>query len=116
MYVIVVGASNTSARGRVMCLFVTPRCLLVARSNTQTLMHLFDGVHYFLSTSFPESRINELSHVLDSNGASVVESIDDSSLTHFITNSNSFERWQEIATREEEGTLVVVTVRCITSF
>ncbi|KAG6880099.1 hypothetical protein C0992_006373 [Termitomyces sp. T32_za158] len=72
-------------------------------------MHLFDGVHYFLSTSFSEGRTNELSHVLDGNGASIAESIDDSSLTHFITNSNSFERWQEIATREEEGKLVVVT-------
>ncbi|KAH0588548.1 hypothetical protein H2248_004377 [Termitomyces sp. 'cryptogamus'] len=72
-------------------------------------MHLFDGVRYSLSTSLSESRINELSHVLDSNGASCVQSIDDAALTHFITNSNSFEGWQEIATREEEGYLVVVT-------
>ncbi|KAG6888376.1 hypothetical protein C0995_008814 [Termitomyces sp. Mi166 len=35
-------------------------------------MHLFDGVRYFFSTSLPESRVNELSHVLDSNGASIL--------------------------------------------
>ncbi|KAG6916328.1 hypothetical protein DXG01_007310 [Tephrocybe rancida] len=72
-------------------------------------MHLFDGVRYFLSTSLPEERVNELSHVLDSNGAIRINSIDDEGLTHFITNSNSFERWQAVATREEEGKLSVVT-------
>ncbi|KAG6853738.1 hypothetical protein C0991_001873 [Blastosporella zonata] len=72
-------------------------------------MHLFDGVRYFLSTSLPEGRINELSHVLDQNGATSVNSIDDESLTHFITNSNSFERWQDVAAREEAKKLVVVT-------
>ncbi|KAG6825628.1 hypothetical protein H0H92_003009 [Tricholoma furcatifolium] len=73
-------------------------------------MHLFDGVRYSLSSSLSEERLNELSHVLDSNGAIQAESIDDVTLTHFITNSNTFERWQDIATREDEGKISVVTL------
>ncbi|GLB37897.1 putative regulator of Ty1 transposition protein 107 BRCT domain containing protein [Lyophyllum shimeji] len=72
-------------------------------------MHLFDGVYYCLSPSLSEKRVNELSHVLDSNGAVRVDSIDDSTLTHFITSTNRFERWQEVVAREEAGTLAVVT-------
>ncbi|KAG6829223.1 hypothetical protein H0H87_012209 [Tephrocybe sp. NHM501043] len=72
-------------------------------------MHLFVGVHYFLSTSLPEARVDELSHVLDRNGGIRADSIDDKSLTHLITNSNSFERWQDIATRQEAGKLAIIT-------
>ncbi|KAF8058683.1 hypothetical protein FPV67DRAFT_1523362 [Lyophyllum atratum] len=72
-------------------------------------MHLFEGVRYFLPPSLPEIRVAELSQVLDSNGATPVDSIDDSTLTHFITNSNTFERWQEVVAREEAGSLLVVT-------
>jgi hypothetical protein len=76
----------------------------------QLTMDLFSGVHYFLSPSFSSQRIAELSHVLEINGATRAESIDDNALTHFITNSNGFERWQDVTAREEAGQVSVITV------
>ena len=76
-------------------------------------MNLFDGVCYRLASSFSSTRIDELSHILDINGAKLAQSIIDPTLTHFITNSNRFERWRDIATREESGEVSVVTVRII---
>jgi hypothetical protein len=73
-------------------------------------MDLFSGVHYYLSPSFSSQRTTELSHVLDINGSTRAESIDDKALTHFITNSNGFERWQDVAAREDAGQVSVVTV------
>jgi hypothetical protein len=78
-------------------------------SMSQT-MNLFDDVCYHLASSLPPQRTAELSHVLDINGARQAESIDDNTLTHFITNSNRYERWQDVAAREEAGELIVVTV------
>jgi len=90
--------------------FVTHISLRVKRSTT---MHLFDGVYYYISPSFSSQRTSELSHALDINGATHAQSLDDKALTHFITNSNRFERWQDVVTREEAGELSVVTVRVI---
>ncbi|KAG6820065.1 hypothetical protein H0H93_005688 [Arthromyces matolae] len=73
-------------------------------------MHLFASVRYSLSTSLPENRVNELSYVLDNNGATRADSVEDTHLTHFITNTNSFEHWQDIAAREDAGELVIVTL------
>ena len=56
-------------------------------------------------------RVDELSHILDINGAKSAQSITDPALTHFITTSNRFEHWQDIAAREISGDLYVVTVR-----
>lgn len=74
-------------------------------------MNLFEGVYYHLSSSFSFTRSSELSHILDINGAIAAKSIDDRPVTHFITSSNKFERWQDVAALEEAGEISVVTVR-----
>jgi hypothetical protein len=71
-------------------------------------MDLFSGVHYHLSSSLSSKRQAELTYVLDNNGGSPVDSLDPT-LTHFITNSNLYEGWQDVTTREEAGELAVVT-------
>ncbi|KAG5651886.1 hypothetical protein H0H81_007043 [Sphagnurus paluster] len=76
-------------------------------------MHLFDGVRYLLSPSLPEQRALDLSQALENDGAVRVNSLDDPSLTHIITNTNRFERWQDVAEREEAKTLHVVTTRML---
>jgi hypothetical protein len=76
-------------------------------------MNLFDDVYYRLASSFSSIRVDELSHILEINGAKLAQSIDDKALTHFITNSNRFEGWQDIAAREEAGEVSLVTVRII---
>lgn len=74
-------------------------------------MHLFDGVHYYLSSSLSPQRCTQLSLLLDNNGAVHTQSVDDSTLTHVITNSNRFEGWQDVASMEGAGKVAVVTVR-----
>lgn len=73
-------------------------------------MHLFTGVHYYLSSSLSSQRQAELAHVLDNNGGSHINSIASPILTHLITNTNRYEGWQDVAAREEAGELAVVTV------
>ncbi|EGN97163.1 hypothetical protein SERLA73DRAFT_161344 [Serpula lacrymans var. lacrymans S7.3] len=57
-------------------------------------MPVFDNIKYHLPLSLPSDRRNELSSVLDINGARLV-SLDRA--THVITNSSQFEGWQDIA-------------------
>ncbi|KAF9463519.1 hypothetical protein BDZ94DRAFT_1308637 [Collybia nuda] len=72
-------------------------------------MHLFSGVHYYLSSSLSSQRQAELAHVLDNNGGAQVESISSPALTHLVANTNRYEGWQDVAAREEAGELAVVT-------
>jgi hypothetical protein len=57
-------------------------------------MMLFLQVKYYLSSSLPLERRNELSHVLDSNGAEKANSLQEA--THIITKSHRFEGWQDV--------------------
>ncbi|KDQ26961.1 hypothetical protein PLEOSDRAFT_168763 [Pleurotus ostreatus PC15] len=52
---------------------------------------IFESVKYYLASCLAASRQLELATVLDRNGASQVESIEDNSLTHVITNSPHFD-------------------------
>lgn len=66
-------------------------------------MSLFLNVKYHLASSLPPDRQSQISHVLDSNGATVAESVTDA--THIITDSIKFEGWREVTTA------AIVTVR-----
>ncbi|KZT24310.1 hypothetical protein NEOLEDRAFT_1242555 [Neolentinus lepideus HHB14362 ss-1] len=57
-------------------------------------MHLFGDVYYFLPLCLSTSRREELTIVLDANGATAVD-LDQA--THVITNSHNFEGWQTVA-------------------
>ncbi|KAF9499450.1 hypothetical protein BDN71DRAFT_1442113 [Pleurotus eryngii] len=64
---------------------------------------IFESVKYYLASCLPAPRQLELATVLDRNGASQVESIEDNSLTHVITNSPHFDG----AHRVKQGVITV---------
>lgn len=67
-------------------------------------MQLLASVRYFLSSSLPQDRQDDLRQVLDSNGATPAATLKDA--THIITNSHRFEGSGEV-----EAGVHVVTVR-----
>ena len=71
-------------------------------------MQLLASVRYFLSSSLPQDRQDDLQQVLDSNGATPAATL--KAVTHIITNSHRFEGSGEV-----EAGVHVVTV-CVTCF
>ena len=67
-------------------------------------MQLLASVRYFLSSSLPQDRQDDLRQVLDSNGATPAATLKDA--THIITNSHRFEGSGEV-----DAGVHVVTVR-----
>ena len=57
-------------------------------------MQLLASVRYFLSSSLPQDRQEDLQQVLDSNGATPAATLKDA--THIITNSHRFEGSGEV--------------------
>lgn len=68
---------------------------------------IFESVKYYLASCLAASRQLELATVLDRNGASQVESIEDNSLTHVITNSPHFDGAHKV----RQG-VAIVAVSC----
>lgn len=68
---------------------------------------IFESVKYYLAACLPASRQLELATVLDRNGASQVESIEDNSLTHVITNSPHFDGAHKV----RQGFIIVAVSR-----
>lgn len=64
-------------------------------------MTIFEGVKYFLPSSFTEQREVDLCAALDSNGATRTSSVQDA--THIVTNSYRFEGYDDVG----EGAVVV---------
>jgi mediator of DNA damage checkpoint protein 1 len=65
---------------------------------------LFASFNYHISPSFPSPRIEELKHVLDSNGASEVAASGEGWLKEVnlvVTNSMRFEGWEDVKERNE---------------
>ncbi|THV02405.1 hypothetical protein K435DRAFT_717243 [Dendrothele bispora CBS 962.96] len=69
-------------------------------------MLLFENVKYHLSESLSSEAVARLAHVLNTNGATRAQSLQDA--THVITNSNRFEGWQNIP-----DTITVVTEKWV---
>ena len=67
-------------------------------------MQLLASVRYFLFSSLPQDRQDDLRQVLDSNGATPAATLKDA--THIITNAYRFEGLGEV-----DGEVHVVTVR-----
>ena len=57
-------------------------------------MQFLASVRYFLSSSLPQDRQDDLRQVLDSNGATPTSTLNDA--THIITNSHRFEGSGEV--------------------
>jgi len=57
-------------------------------------MSLFENVSYFLPETLSPEAVSRLTHVLNTNGATRVQSIQDA--TYIITNTNRFEGWQDV--------------------
>ena len=68
-------------------------------------MQLLASVRYFLSSSLPQDRQDDLRQVLDSNGATPAATLKDATI-HIITNSHPFE-----GSKEVDAVVHVVTVR-----
>jgi hypothetical protein len=63
---------------------------------------LFASIRYFIASSLPVQRADQLRHVLDTNGAVFVEEGSlDPTLNTIITNSHRFEGWEDAMKREQ---------------
>ena len=71
-------------------------------------MQLLASVRYFLSSSLPQDRQDDLRQVLDSNEATPAATLKDA--THIITNSHWFEGSGEVEARVH---VVTVRVACL---
>ncbi|KAF5370744.1 hypothetical protein D9758_001946 [Tetrapyrgos nigripes] len=60
-----------------------------------TSMFPFRGVKYHLAECLPPESTSSLTHILNTNGATCAESLQDA--THVITNSNCFEGYKEVS-------------------
>lgn len=62
---------------------------------------LFGSTHYFIASSIVPDRVEELRHVLDTNGAHFIESgLKDPKLNTVISNSSRFEGWEELSGKD----------------
>lgn len=68
---------------------------------------LFTSFKYHISSSFPSSRIEELKHVLDGNGACETAGGEGwlKEVNLVVTNSMKFEGWEEVKERNERRKL-----------
>jgi hypothetical protein len=64
---------------------------------------IFNGVKYHLPSTLPHERQLELEYLLNQHKATRADSVFDA--THVITNSETFEGWQEV--QKKAGTSVV---------
>lgn len=63
---------------------------------------LFASVRYFIVSSMPVQRADQLRHILDINGAVYLEKGSlDTALNTVITNSHRFEGWENVVKREQ---------------
>ena len=63
---------------------------------------LFASIRYFIASSLPVQRADQLRHVLDINGAIYVEKGSlDPALNTIITNSHRFEGWEDVMKIEQ---------------
>ncbi|KAJ7807838.1 hypothetical protein B0H14DRAFT_2871867 [Mycena olivaceomarginata] len=57
---------------------------------------LFQDVKYHLPSTLPDESQEDLSALLETHGATRVQSVYDETVTHIITNSETFEGWQDV--------------------